>query len=206
MIYAINSKGTKIKATPKAKAVCPSCSGDLIPKCGKINIWHWAHKAKDCDSWHEPESEWHLNWKSHAKPEHVEVVRGPHRADILGPRGVVVELQNNSISPKIIKEREDFYGKMVWIVNAEPFFERLSFHQFFYRGKLEESFFFWDHPRKSWFCTKKPVFFDVGCGDISISTLYRIWSFESSSHKHIILSGNDYLIWVKKFDEDFFFL
>ncbi|MEM7348084.1 MAG: competence protein CoiA family protein, partial [Chloroflexota bacterium] len=81
MIYGIDPNGNKIKATPKAQAVCPSCQGELVATDDPIKIWHWFHKTEECDSWHDPETEWHLNWKRQAEPEYCEVVVDPHRVD-----------------------------------------------------------------------------------------------------------------------------
>ena len=125
MLYALDTKNNKILATPKALAYCPQCLQQLIPKCGQIKVWHWAHKTNDCDSWHEPESEWHLSWKRLVDPQYTEVVMSCHRADIVGNEGVVIELQNSSISLDEIAERETFYGNMLWVCNAQPFVNRL---------------------------------------------------------------------------------
>jgi competence CoiA-like predicted nuclease len=130
MIYALDIDGGKRKATPGARAICPGCGSEVLAKCGMVNVWHWAHVAgRECDDWHEPMTPWHLDWQSHAKPEHCEVWMGKnneHRADICGARRVVVELQNSHISADEIRTRERFYGeRLVWIVNAADFAERL---------------------------------------------------------------------------------
>jgi hypothetical protein len=174
MIYATSTTGEKIKPTPKTHATCPGCKGEVLAKCGSINTWHWAHKAKDCDSWHEPETEWHLKWKSYANPEHCEIVMGPHRADVLGPLGVVVEFQNSPISPEVIREREEFYQKMIWIVNAESFCDRLSFTQIFENDELNLSYFSWAFPRKSWFKAEKAVFLDLGNKSVKVEQKVKI--------------------------------
>lgn len=211
MIYGFADQGSKIKATPKVQAVCPSCDGELIAKCGSVNIWHFAHKVQECDSWYEPESEWHLRWKDYAKPEHCEVIVGKHRADVLGSRGVVVELQNSSISAEKILERERHYGKMVWIVNANDFAKRLNyFHQINLNDRVESRAFFWDHPRKSWFVATKPVFLDLGECEIRIPVDER-WTYEyavnnkyslTNRRSTIISNGLDALICIKKFPKE----
>jgi len=119
MLYAFVD-GKKNLATPGARAVCSMCDGEVIAKCGKINIWHWAHKTTECDTWAEGESAWHLAWKS-MWPEHLveQTIRKNgvlHRADILQEDGTVIELQNSSISVDEIREREAFYDKMMWIL------------------------------------------------------------------------------------------
>src|SRR5690606_23934181 len=37
------------------------------------------------------------------------------------PHGLVLELQNSSISSTTIKIREQFYGNIVWLINANNF-------------------------------------------------------------------------------------
>jgi hypothetical protein len=49
-----------------------------------------------------------------------------HRADIVGNRGVVVELQHSLISNEDVRAREAFYGKMVWLFDATPFLHNLN--------------------------------------------------------------------------------
>ena len=100
------SGSERIKASKEASAICPLCKEDLVPKCGDIKQWHWAHKANNCDPWSEGESDWHLGWKSHAWPECQEVIVGNHRADIKSKAGLVVELQHSGITAQEIAERE----------------------------------------------------------------------------------------------------
>lgn len=113
------------------KAKCSGCGDDVIAKCGEIKIWHWAHVNKECDSWYEPESAWHIGWKSLAPPDNQEVVIGPHRADIRTSKGTVIELQHSPISPEEIREREQFYGDMIWIFDASAFSVRMDMEKVF---------------------------------------------------------------------------
>ncbi|WP_069661318.1 competence protein CoiA family protein [Arcticibacter eurypsychrophilus] len=46
------------------KEFCPGCLQSVIARCGTEKIHHWVHlKNKVCDSWWEPETEWHSLWK-----------------------------------------------------------------------------------------------------------------------------------------------
>lgn len=160
MIYGIRD-GQRVVATPGAKAECPCCKSKLVAKCGRIVAWHWAHESVECDPWSEGESAWHLEWKSLVPPERREVVRGPHRADMVGPGGGVVELQHSAISVDEIEERERFYGKMVWVFDAQGFERNIDFREH------EEFFSFrWRWPRKSILSAARPVFFDFGEGHL----------------------------------------
>lgn len=115
------------QAAPGVQAVCPSCQQTLVPKCGQIVAWHWSHKQKDCDLWSEPESEWHLNWKQSFPAEWQEVVIGAHRADVKTP-STVIEFQRSAISANELREREEFYGKMVWVIDASGFNLEAAWH------------------------------------------------------------------------------
>jgi competence CoiA-like predicted nuclease len=131
MLYAlINNIKTKASETG-LRGICPLCDSEVYSKCGEQRIWHWAHKKKDCDTWHEPETECHKEWKTHFPIENVEVVINKegriHRADILTSSGVCIEIQNSPISAKVVGEREDFYRKIIWVVNAERFKNGLAY-------------------------------------------------------------------------------
>ena len=75
MLLARDVTGARIRATRGARGSCPSCEAPLIPKCGELVSHHWAHQAEhDCDSWAEPESEWHRSWKARFPIDWAEVV------------------------------------------------------------------------------------------------------------------------------------
>ena len=119
MRYADTASG-RAEASPGLEGTCPACGYRCRPRCGKVNIWHWAHHARaDCDPWSEPMTEWHLGWQAAVPPERREVVIGSHRADIVTASGGVVEIQHSPISPAVIEAREEFYGpRMAWIFDA----------------------------------------------------------------------------------------
>lgn len=124
LLYALNSSGQRIEPSKNYKgAVCPCCDSPVIAKCGDYNIWHWAHEnLEDCDTWSEAEGPWHRDWKKYFPSNTHEVVCGEnreHRADIKTKNGLVIELQQSPIHPEIVAEREDFYGKMIWVFNSE---------------------------------------------------------------------------------------
>ena len=117
MKYGIDLFGDKLEPNPSAVAWCPICDEILVPKCGDIKVWHWSHKSNsECDPWSEGETEWHRRWKAGLRPQFQEVRIGNHRADIVGNKGIVIELQHSPISPNEIQEREMFYKNMVWFL------------------------------------------------------------------------------------------
>lgn len=136
MIYAALPDGTRVAADPslrRADAACPACASPLIAHCGSLVAWHWAHRSSDCDPWSEPESAWHLAWKQAAETDrraHVEVVRTvdgeTHRADIVLPGGLIIELQHGYLSVEDIAAREQFWGRrLVWLYDADRFRDRI---------------------------------------------------------------------------------
>lgn len=146
--------GEKRLPFPKGRGVCPVCDGLLIAKCGPINTHHWAHENRDdCDSWSEPIGPWHLWWQNLVRQEAVEVPRGPHRADIVGNGGTVVELQHSPISAEDIQAREAHYGNMLWLFDATQ--------RFAYMISGERAFFAVGQTKHLDLCTK-PVFLDFG--------------------------------------------
>jgi competence protein CoiA len=169
VIYAAQ-EGQRVAATPQAIGACPLCAAALIPKCGEIVTWHWAHRGTvECDAWHEHETEWHRQWKARAPAESVEVVMGPHRADIVTPRAII-ELQHSSISPAEIREREAFYGpRLIWLVDAiEAYREaRLSV-----RPKKGYVTLRWKHPRTSLCTCRRPIWLDLGTKMLWLKRLY----------------------------------
>jgi len=162
-----------IYALPGSSAVCPACSAVVIPKCGPIVTWHWAHKARDCDPWSEPESAWHLGWKQFAHRSEVVIERDgvKHRADIVDRAGVVVELQSSYLPAVEIWERERFYGRMVWLYRS-TWLDRLHFGP---RG------FWWKHGSKAMAMSREPVFWDVlGEGEVWLVRLNVVTRYDGS--------------------------
>lgn len=128
--YAIVN-GEKAEPVKGLKGFCPGCNTPVTAKCGLIRVHHWAHlQAKDCDPWWEPMTEWHLDWQNQFPPAWREVIcRDPdsnefHRADIHTPSGLTIEFQHSPLSFEEIQRRNDFYNKIVWVVNGQRFKER----------------------------------------------------------------------------------
>ena len=176
MFWALDEDEKKIKASPGVVGVCPMCGAPVVSKCGTLVLWHFAHRSwedgypkRDCDSWSEKETQWHMDWKARV-PEHMrEFVlkrsftdldgsekEAVHRADILNSRGTVIELQHSPISPEDIRERENFYINMIWIWDASKF--KFSHPERLHEGQR----YIWKHPKKSILQVQKPLFFHFG--------------------------------------------
>lgn len=164
MLYATTETGLRLTAEPGRTAFCPVCREPVRPKCGRIVTWHWAHIGReDCDDWAEPDSAWHLDWQAIVPAEWREVVIGRHRADIKAFDGTIVEIQHSTISADEIRERENFYGRMVWIFDAREAYAEGRLH-FRRRDRRDYMTFRWKHPRKTLAACRRPVLLDLGDG------------------------------------------
>jgi len=154
MIWAIKNQ-KRILASPKDRATCELCNDEVISKCGEIKIWHWAHKKDfECDSFGEPESKWHIQWKNYFPKSRQEFRFEKHIADIYTKNRLVIELQKSTLSPKKIREREEYYKNMIWILH-EKIGENLEL-----RNKKGIITFRWKWAHKSWFTSKMKIYFD----------------------------------------------
>ncbi len=118
-------ENNRVEASPNQKGLCPNCNRPVIAKCGDKNVWHWAHRnLSSCDSWWEPETEWHRNWKNKFPPEWQEKVffdedtNEKHIADVYTNYKLVIEFQHSHIDPKERTKREAFYKNMIWVVDG----------------------------------------------------------------------------------------
>ncbi len=116
--------GERSEATKGAKGQCPRCGSIVIARCGDINIHHWSHKGRrNCDPWWENETEWHRNWKNQFPVEWQEVLHRSkdgekHFADVKTANEWVIEFQHSLIDPEERRARNDFYQKLVWVVDG----------------------------------------------------------------------------------------
>ncbi len=208
MIWAIQNN-QKVMATPNQKATCPICNAEVISKCGSIKVWHWSNiSIEDCDFWSEGETKWHLSWKNEFPKEQQEVVitkyipsasgdssgEETHRADVKLPSGTIIELQNSPISSEEIKERENFYENMIWVINYSNLWQGLTLK--YHEGK-DYLTFRWKHPAKSWWEAKKPIFLDIGN---YYNTL--MWTTKDESLKSLASYYHDKIFLVKKIYRD----
>jgi competence protein CoiA len=168
VLYAADDKNERIEPTPGAMARCPLCKAPVRARCGQVNVWHWAHlQGGDCDTWAEPETEWHRAYKLIVPRERREVSRGRHRADMVNRYGAVLELQHSTLSVDDIAARERHYGsQMRWLFDARTAYwkERITLrHKQTDEGGNYVTFR-WKHARRSITSCTRPVFLDLGQG------------------------------------------
>ena len=170
--------GHRREAAPGLSGMCPDCGRPMIAKCGKIRVWHWAYKGTPsgppCDSWREPETEWHRSWKEHFPEEWQEVSlkseQGEkHRADVKTNRGWVIEFQHSYIKPEERRLREAFYSKLIWVVHGWTTRDRDQFARAWQDGRpvgrsQNTRTIFSDKCKliREWAENSPPVFFDFG--------------------------------------------
>lgn len=166
---------TLVEAESGLKGFCPGCSQPVIAKCGKQRIHHWAHaNNRMCDSWWEPETEWHRSWKNNFPVEWQEVflpnelTGEKHIADVRSTHGFVIEFQHSYIDHQERSSRENFYRDMVWVVDAtrlkrdyprflkgkEKYFSPTNMKGVFIVDFLDECF------PSTWLQSTVPVIFD----------------------------------------------
>jgi hypothetical protein len=154
---------------------CPGCGQPVVAKCGEHRIHHWAHKSnKTCDSWWEPETEWHRNWKSNFPVEWQECFLPDEQtgekyiADVKSAFDFVVEFQHSAIKPEERISREKFYKNMVWVVDGTrlkrdwPRFQKESGDRLMNTGHPGFFFIHWPEEMlpKMWLECSVPVIFD----------------------------------------------
>ncbi|MAY84491.1 MAG: hypothetical protein CMP59_10200 [Flavobacteriales bacterium] len=123
MKYALvqDKKSTAFKG---GRGKCQCCQSEMIAHCGEFMVHHWKHKSKlECDPWWENETEWHRKWKDHFPKDWQEVIHHDqsgekHIADIKTDQGWIIEVQHSHISHEEINSRNDFYRKIIWIIDG----------------------------------------------------------------------------------------
>lgn len=170
----------RVRPEPGVRAACPECLTAVIPKCGEVRTWHFAHEATgECRS--EPESDWHLEWKARFPFDWREIRLGNHRADVRSPRGFVIEIQHSAISVPDLLERDRFWKGAVWIFDvAEPFARGLI--------QVGAGTMSW---KKSWAHVTRPMltpYFDIG-GGLVIRPHRWYWRLQETGSDYFPLVG-----------------
>lgn len=165
----------RVEAQPKQQGLCPNCSQPVIAKCGKQKIWHWAHRnIASCDSWWEPETEWHRSWKNKYPLEWQEIplfdeqTGEKHISDVRTTHNLTIEFQHSAIKPEERVSREKFYKNMIWVVDGTRLqsdytrFRKGTENNF--KRTREKGYYSVDFPNevfpKSWLNSEVLVFFD----------------------------------------------
>jgi hypothetical protein len=180
------------EAQPGLSAKCPVCGRAMIAKCGEHRIRHWAHKGtRTCDPWWEPETEWHRSWKNHFPKDCQEIIRHSedgekHIADVMTESGMVIEFQHSNLRREEQEAREDFYQKMVWVVDGlrrvrdrAHFFASLGLSKIIYPETrtvllLSRDISSNNALLRDWASSRVDVYFDFG----DTSEIVHTWRFD----------------------------
>lgn len=76
-----------------------------------------------CDRWWEQETEWHRSWKGHFPSDWQEIVHyaqggEKHIADVKTDQDWVLEFQHSRLATEERQARNDFYTKLIWVVDG----------------------------------------------------------------------------------------
>jgi hypothetical protein len=112
-------------AVAGGRAHCPGCRGDVYARLPPGVTRHWAHlplpdgQERDCDHDAGEMTEWHRSWQyTRTDPNFIEVVRGDFRADVINAGDFVIEFQHSGLSPEKVEQREQFWGRGLWVVDG----------------------------------------------------------------------------------------
>jgi hypothetical protein len=186
-----------VEAAPGLQGLCSGCFQPVIAKCGTQRIHHWSHRnSKTCDSWWEPETQWHRAWKNNFPVEWQEQflpdqrTGEKHIADVRTSHGLVIEFQHSHIPPQERIMRENFYQMMVWVVDGTRLTrDYVRFHNAVrdFRTTDMQNIFLVEFPDEcfpsAWLKSSVPVIFDFnGIGSVA--------EFENKSHDLYCLFPN----------------
>ena len=176
--------GERHEASPGLNGVCIGCGSPTLARCGEIRVHHWAHQGqRRCDPWWESETEWHRAWKNQFPSEWQEIIHyaddgEKHISDVKTDHGWFLEFQHSHIKPEERRAREDFYRKLIWVVDGKrrirdekQFFEaiRLSRGSWIDNSKYPELLSL-SQPEgalfRDWIKNSSHVFFDFGDTDL----------------------------------------
>jgi competence protein CoiA len=182
-------EGKRREAQPGCSAECPNCGRAVIAKCGQHRVWHWAHRGiRTCDTWWEPETEWHRAWKNQFPAPWQEVgcranEGERHVADVKTESGLVLEFQHSFLHRDERESRETFYQNMVWVVDGR----RRARDRARFFASLEAANVIMPDPLtfllrssdgallRDWGGSRVPVYFDFGdLGELDDALLWRL--------------------------------
>lgn len=202
------------EAAPEMSGICRVCGDLTISKCGSQRVWHWAHKgSRTCDTWWEPETAWHRDWKDHFPREWQESIHTApdgekHIADVKTAHGVTLEFQHSYLRQAERLSREQFYPKLIWVVDGtRRLRDRAQFFSSLGNVLLQSPLIIAAHMASSallqdWKASPAPVYFDFGNSAPSgpwrfdVPMLWRLNPNNGTSTVYVSPVAKSYLIGV----------
>lgn len=138
MLIAIHN-GERKRAEAAGSGAIGSCPWTNHPVKAHVGLirqyWAYVGGSPNFERGYEPESEWHITWKTPIHNDYCEVIFGQHnehRADILGSNNTVIEIQRSIIDIRDSRERVEFYKnetkrRVVWVVDIQEFWKKRFF-------------------------------------------------------------------------------
>ncbi len=147
---------------------------------------------------------------------------GEHRADVVAKDGTVIELQHSPIDLQTLVERQEFYNKLIWVLDCQYykirdtvkdlisiFYEDKTTHIEFSPGRrynYEGSYvnFYWKYPKRTFNCYSTarfqkqffPVLLDIGIGTDGEGRLFLIRNVRTIDHWTgwgVLMTYNDFI-------------
>lgn len=160
----------------------------LIAKRGTKNTWHFAlypgQKEYNCDQegYKSGKGKWHKDWQEYSQISHVEIYIKKlvndkeicHIADMKDKYGSIVEFQHSPISLTDVKNREEFYDNMYWVIDATS----CNYIHHDKDGILVKQKERW------WELFTRPTFLDIGIGVAEIKKIYSSTTRDLKGYKH----------------------
>lgn len=196
--------GQRAEAQPSLQGKCVGCEQQVIPKCGELRVWHWAHRGKRaCDHWWQGETEWHRDWKNQFPAECQEVRHQAadlewHIADVKTRDGWIIEFQHSHLKPEERRAREDFYQSLIWVVDGtRRSYDLSGFAKSVARGKAllpHSTTLRLQKPSgallRDWRHSAAHVFFDFGRGQ----RLWWLYPGSDDERAYVHPLGRDFLL------------
>lgn len=123
MLYAIDSNEQKVRPHEEQGAVKDPFSGYPVTPKARGNTALWYAAEAPTDPWMLPYTEWAMQWRLKFPKEMVEVILKDgtgikHVADVYTTAGQVLKFQHRFLTIVEMRQREQFFNKMIWVLNA----------------------------------------------------------------------------------------
>jgi len=181
--------GGRRLAEPKLKGVCAMCKGNVVSKCGEINVWHWAHENV-CPHEDGKETEWHAYCKNLFPIECTEIIVDDHRADVIW-KGVVYEFQSKPMEPEEMIDRQRFWEskgyRFMWVFNMYESWDNFSFWA---KAEGENDVYMtfrWKWPKRRLERLNFPVIFDFALLSLSVQKIH--WGNKVGGWGYLLENG-----------------
>lgn len=175
-------------------AICPVCKSEVKAAIYSHQANRFRHSFNTgCAYENKYINDWHIAWQSLFDITEFRYPDMGLRADVVFPKGTVLELQNSALKYSEMKIRENGYKKMAWLFNltSEKYQKNITVN-----GNTLK----WEYPNKHWLCYTKPSFFQVDEDVIiDLTKMNFIHSQNDGGYNKTILTSEFYSYTVDQF-------